>query len=147
MLHVYDQVKLQHNQICTLHGMIDSLKPFLWRERVDTVFSLDLSCNQLACIEHEILANFTNLHFLYLHGNPIASIDGVEQIGAKLRKLKKLTLYQSPAEQSVQSYRTRVILAIPHLVSLDNVAVTAQERLDGKKWGKTLRDGVWKSVA
>ena len=74
-------------------------------------------------------------------------MDGLDGLAAALPTLRKLTMHGSPLEKTLKGYRYRVILAIPWLRDLDFVPVGAQEREDGKIWGKSLRDAVWKPMA
>ena len=69
---------------------------------------------------------------LYLHGNNIGRIAGINKLSA-LQKLKSLTLHGNPIETNA-GYRHYVIMHIPQLQTLDFSAVTKSDRATAETW-------------
>jgi Leucine-rich repeat (LRR) protein len=149
-LTVIDSIKLSHNGLQKLTGLGDVMRPYLWRNDLATITSLDLSKNELETIETEAIAPFHNLLFLYLHANPFcadradaatktqktnAVMQSLSKLAPRLTKLRKLTMHGSGIEET-PGYRARVLLCIPWLRELDFVSFSGKDREEAKQMGK-----------
>ena len=156
-LTVIDSVRLCHNGLRDLTGLGDVLRPYLWRNDLATITSLDLSKNELKKLETEEIAPFHNLLFLYLHANPFcddgddaetkaqrtnAVMQALSKLAPRLTKLRKLTLHGSGIEKT-PGYRARVLLCIPWLRELDFVSFSSNDRQEATLMGKNRR--MWRN--
>ncbi|CAE8609808.1 unnamed protein product [Polarella glacialis] len=123
-------IKLNNNCLQSVNGLGRSLE-LAMPSPVMNLQWLDISFNQIKTIEPEILT-FVNLKALYLHGNLITRLAGVERL-RKLPKLLSLTLNGNPVE-STGIYRCFIIGALPTLKSLDHSTITEDEFLGASTW-------------
>ncbi|XP_061924354.1 leucine rich repeat containing 51 [Entelurus aequoreus] len=103
--------------------------------------SLNLRLNYFSLFSHSefslfdsvsVLCELPELRVLYLHGNRIFTLSGVDKLGV-LPHLHTITLHGNIIE-SRKAYRTHVILALPGLKTMDFSAVTPQERTLAHLW-------------
>ncbi|XP_037837007.1 leucine-rich repeat-containing protein 51-like [Kryptolebias marmoratus] len=94
---------------------------------------LDLSFNKIAGIDL-YFCQLKELRVLYLHANRIWNLKEVDKLG-ELKHLHTITLHGNAIENT-NGYRKHVILALPHLKSMDFSAVTRDERVLAKLWCK-----------
>ena len=149
-LTIIDSVRLCHNGLQDIVELGDVLQPYLWRNDIATVTSLDISKNQLTNINVDALLPFRNLLFLYLHANPFCGEDddaetkaqktnavmqSLAKLAPRLTKLRKLTMHGSGIEET-PGYRARVLLCIPWLRELDFVSFSNKDREEAKTMGK-----------
>nr|XP_061790109.1 leucine-rich repeat-containing protein 51-like [Nerophis lumbriciformis] len=122
-------LRLNNNSITDLDHLHQTVAHFLaepWR-----LAWVDLSFNHITHI-HPVLCELPELRVLYLHGNRIFTLSGVDKLGV-LPRLHTITLHGNIIE-SRKAYRTHVILALPGLKTLDFSAVTPQERTLAHLW-------------
>jgi len=125
-------VKLNNNMLETVNGLPQALESAM-PNPLQNLQWLDISFNQLAAIEPELL-RFSNLKALYLHGNCLRQLSSVERL-RKLPKLLSLTLNGNPIESS-KIYRVYVIGALPFIKTLDHSTITEEESLGAGAWFK-----------
>ena len=91
---------------------------------------IDISFNYILTID-EVLLQYPKLSILYLHGNAIEKLSGVDKL-AKLPNLRNLTLHGNPIEEE-PGYRQYVLTKIPQLKTLDFSSVTKADRVMAPK--------------
>lgn len=105
--------------IIALHGCFHLIK-------------LDIHGNQLVSIpDKEFWSKMHHLEFLYLHDNPIASVDTVTRL-AVCPKLTALTMYDTPLSL-LDKYRHFVVNMLSVLKALDHYVVADQEIIEDLK--------------
>jgi hypothetical protein len=123
-------VKLNNNALKSIAQLPEALSGAM-NNPIANLQWLDLSFNQLERVEDTILT-FGNLKALYLHGNCIRSLQGIEKL-KKFDKLIILTLNGNPIESS-KIYRPYVIGALAKLKSLDHSSITDDEKSTALTW-------------
>ncbi|XP_041358611.1 leucine-rich repeat-containing protein 51-like [Gigantopelta aegis] len=124
-------LRLNNNQLSDLKLLPEIVGNLF--ENPSSLGWLDLSFNEITTID-PVLAEFENLHILYLHGNGIADLKHVEQL-TPLKNLWKLTLHGNPID-SVKGYRFSVLSLLPWLHNLDFSAVTKGDQVTARVLSK-----------
>ncbi|XP_022060959.1 leucine-rich repeat-containing protein 51-like [Acanthochromis polyacanthus] len=117
-------LRLCNNKITSVEGLQLTLSHFL--AQPSKLGWLDLSFNKLTCIDR-VLCELRELRVLYLHGNRIWNLSGVDKL-VELQHLHTITLHGNAIE-NYKGYRRHVISALPQLKRMDFSAVTRQERV------------------
>ncbi|XP_037071543.1 leucine-rich repeat-containing protein 51-like [Pollicipes pollicipes] len=117
-------VRFNNNHITELPSLSATLDSLLFDRGMLTW--LDLSFNAIAAIDANLTC-LTSLRVLYFHANQLASLQEVAKL-TMLPYLRALTLHGNPLEEGTPRYRTRVLLLLPGLRSLDFSAVTRRDR-------------------
>ncbi|XP_012254400.2 leucine-rich repeat-containing protein 51-like [Athalia rosae] len=114
---------LCNNSLTSMNGLENLVNKLL--EEPNSLAWLDLSFNNIVEIDDEI-TKFPNLKILYIHGNSISNLNSLLKL-RRLCKLRNLTIHGNPIE-SIPSYRSFVLCALPQLINLDFAPVVAAER-------------------
>ncbi|XP_030247200.1 leucine-rich repeat-containing protein 51 [Sparus aurata] len=122
-------LRLSNNDITELHDLQRPVRHFLAEPSL--LAWLDLSFNKISHID-QVLCELRELRVLYLHGNSIFILSEVDRLGV-LPHLHTITLHGNVIETH-NTYRSRVISALPQLKAMDFSAVTSQERVMAKVW-------------
>lgn len=121
-LYITKSLRLNNNLLDTLTGFTDMLSRIVATQ----LHWLDLSFNKLTTID-PALTQLPCLQILYLHGNSIADIKDVDQLG-RVRSLIKLSLHGNPIDQTTSAYRVYVLVKVRQLEYLDFTRVTPADR-------------------
>uniref|UniRef100_A0A3P8TKK3 Leucine-rich repeat-containing protein 51 n=1 Tax=Amphiprion percula TaxID=161767 RepID=A0A3P8TKK3_AMPPE len=111
-------LRLSNNKITNLEGLQSMLSHFL--AQPSKLSWLDLSFNKLTCIDPVLC----ELRVLYLHGNRIWNLSGVDKL-VELQHLHTITLHGNAIE-NYKGYRSHVISALPQLKRIDFCAWSAR---------------------
>jgi hypothetical protein len=113
------RLKLHHNQITQLGNTLRNLRH---------LEQIDISYNAISDIGE--LGKCDNLRQINLNGNRISSLSAVDQL-QPLGILESLSLSENPITED-DHYRLRVIFRIQGLRTLDNVTVSAADRVKSR---------------
>ncbi|XP_075237008.1 leucine-rich repeat-containing protein 51-like [Lycorma delicatula] len=117
-------LRLNNNQLVTVHGIHAVAYQLL--EHPELLTWLDLSFNRITTVPPEI-TSFSALKILYLHGNQLSDLASTLRPLKCLDVLYSLTLHGNPLEER-RGYRTKVLVNLPQLKSLDFNNVTSADR-------------------
>jgi hypothetical protein len=74
---IVDTLKLAHNQLPAVVGLLAAITPYVSLHRVRTLRWLDLSHNRIAAVPAEALVDLPALTIFYLHANAIPNVNAV----------------------------------------------------------------------
>ena len=86
---------------------------------------LSLSVNKISSLVH--FSNCIHLTELYLRKNNISNLGEIQHL-KNLKQLKVLWLWDNPICEQQNLYRPYIIHVLPHLMKLDNLNVTQEEK-------------------